>query len=159
MRLPFAGLADNVIGFATIARWLGPWAGTSTRPEHIAQHDDIIGAGSDRPIRVRVYHPRGKIRSTYMVAPGLHWAGADDPRQDRFCRVLATAGHLVLAPVLSDFVDLLPTPRVIDDFERVWGERGRWDPEARPPSIFSISSARSRRSASPPGSAPAACAG
>ena len=116
---------------------MGPWADTATIPEHIDQHDDIIAG--DRTIRVRVYHPRGKTRSVYMIAPGLHYLGADDPRQDRFCRVLATAGHLVLAPILSDFNDLIPTRRVIDDFERVWKERGRWDPEQRPPVIFSIS--------------------
>jgi pimeloyl-ACP methyl ester carboxylesterase len=133
MYSPFARIA----AFATVARWLGPWAGTATSPAGIAQHDDILEG--DRPIRVRVYHPRGRPRSVYMIAPGLHYAGADDPRQDRFCRVLATAGHLVLAPVLQDFTDLIPTPRVIDDFERVWRVRGRWDPEVRPPVIFSIS--------------------
>lgn len=129
--------SEHVGAFATVARWLGPWAGTATRPEHIAQHDDILDG--DRPIRVRVYHPRGRVRAVYMIAPGLHYEGADDPRQDRFCRVLATAGHLVLAPILQDFIDLIPTARVIDDFERVWAARGRWDPEARPPVIFSIS--------------------
>src|SRR5215471_5586743 len=80
MHSPFASVA----AFATVARWLGPWAGTATSPAGIAQHDDILDG--DRPIRVRVYHPRVRPRSVYMIAPGLHYAGADDPRQDRFCR-------------------------------------------------------------------------
>jgi hypothetical protein len=133
MHAPFTRLA----AFATVARWLGPWAGTATSPEGIAQHDDVVEG--DRPVRVRVYHPRRQPRSVYLIAPGLNLAGADEPRLARFCRVLATAGHLVVLPVLEDFTDLVPTPRVIDDFERVWRARGRWDPEARPPVVFSLS--------------------
>lgn len=42
----------------------------------------------------------------YLVAPGLHYAGPDDPRLDRFCRVLANAGFVVVAPFLRDFLAL-----------------------------------------------------
>jgi pimeloyl-ACP methyl ester carboxylesterase len=138
------GLPDAVAtarAYATIARWLGPWAKHEGVPPGVRQHDDIVDAPGDRRVRVRVYHPPGgkPPRATFMIAPGLHYAGADDPRQDRFCRVLATAGHLVLAPQLSDYTDLLPSPRAIDDFHAVWAARGRWDPLARPPVVFCIS--------------------
>jgi len=43
----------------------------------------------------------------YLVAPGLHYAGPDDPRMDRFCRVLAHAGFVVVAAFLPDFLDLV----------------------------------------------------
>ena len=128
---------DDAVAFATIARWLGPWADSAKLPGGIEQHDDVLAG--DRPIRVRVYQPKRSPRATFMIAPGLHYEGADDPRQDRFCRVLAAAGHLVLAPILQEFIDLQPSSRVIDDFERVWAARGRWDPSERPPVVFSIS--------------------
>ena len=131
---------DDVVALATIARWLGPWADTTKAPNSIEQHDEVVpGSRDQRPIRVRVYRPRRPPRATFMIAPGLHYEGADDVRQDRFCRVLAAAGHLVLAPVLQDFIDLQPSSRVIDDFQRVWAARGTWDPCERPPVVFSIS--------------------
>lgn len=129
---------DDLLAYATIGRWLGPWAGHAGLPGGIRQHDDWIDAPTGR-LRVRVYHPRGRVRATFLVAPGLHYDGADDPRQDRFCRVLAAAGHLVLAPILQDFLDQIPTPRTIDELHAVWAQRGRWDPEARPPVVFAIS--------------------
>ena len=86
-------------------------------------------------MRVRVY---GRARrSTYLVAPGLHYAGPDDPRMDRFCRVLAAAGHLVVAPFVPDYLALRPGTRAIDDFRRVFDALPRWS-DARPV-VFSIS--------------------
>lgn len=132
-------LLADARAYALVARWLGPWAAHDGAPAGIRQHDDIIDAPGGRRVRVRVYHPPGEIRAVFMIGPGLHYLGADDPRQDRFCRVLAAAGHLVLAPILSDYIDLLPRPRAIDDFHAVWAARGRWDPQARPPVIFALS--------------------
>ncbi len=37
-------------------------------------------------------------RVAWLISPGLHPAGPDDPRVDRFARVLAAAGGLVLSP-------------------------------------------------------------
>lgn len=84
-------------------------------------------------IRVRIYGA-GK---PYLVAPGLHYAGPDDPRLDRFCRILASGGHLVIAPFVPDYLALVPTARAIDDFARVFDARARWTD--RKPAVFSIS--------------------
>lgn len=62
----------------TLARWLGPWADSAQAPDVTTFDDDLDG------MRVRLYRPRGAPRSTYLIAPGLHYAGADDPRLDRF---------------------------------------------------------------------------
>jgi len=87
-------------------------------------------------LRVRIYEPRRR-GSTFLIAPGLHYAGADDPRLDRFCRVLAAAGHQVIAPFIPDYLALLPSDRAKRDFERVFHALPRWT--AEPPVVFSIS--------------------
>ncbi len=85
-------------------------------------------------MRIRIYGSQGH---PYLIAPGLHYAGPDDPRLDRFCRILANAGHLVIAPFIPDYLALTPTARAIADFRRVFAARARWT-TARP-TVFSIS--------------------
>jgi pimeloyl-ACP methyl ester carboxylesterase len=93
-----------------------------------------------RGVRAYVYRPR-HAHGVYLVAPGLHYAGPDDPRLDRFCRVLANSGFVVVAPFLPDFLALRIAPtttadlaiafehaRAIADAERLDG-----------PAVFSIS--------------------
>ena len=132
-----ARLGTDAAAIATLVRWLGPWADSARRPESCVVEDDVLHGSP--AVRVRIYRPRHLERATYLVAPGLHYAGAEDPRMDRFCRILAAAGHLVIAPFIPDFLALVPTARAIDDFERVFAARDRWDPSHRPPTVFSIS--------------------
>ena len=56
---------------------------------------------------------------------------------DRFCRVLAAAGHQVIAPFVPSYLALTPDARAITDFERVFLARERWG--AGRPIVFSIS--------------------
>jgi pimeloyl-ACP methyl ester carboxylesterase len=114
--------------FATVklARWLGPWADSTKSPRVDAVDREIDG------IRVRYYgSPRGR---TFLIAPGLHYAGPDDVRMDRFCRVLAAAGHHVVAPFIPDYLALTPNARAVADFARVFDTVAD-----RKPIIFSIS--------------------
>ena len=113
---------------AILARWLGPWADSTKAPEVAIREDDLDG------IRVRIYGRGGR---PYLIAPGLHYAGPDDPRLDRFCRILARAGHLVIAPFIPSYLALTPNARAIDDFRRVFVARARWT--ERKPIVFSIS--------------------
>lgn len=123
----------------TLARWLGPWA-SSTQVPDVATRDDVTGG-----LRVRIYTPHRRARgSTYLIAPGLHYAGADDPRLDRFCRILAAAGHTVVAPYIPDYLALTPNDRAKADFARVFEALPRWAPiapdgRAARPTVFSIS--------------------
>ena len=119
----------SVGGAITLARWLGPWGGGDAAP-CVAVRDDAVGE-----LRVRVFGERG---TGYVVAPGLHYAGPDDPRMDRFCRVLAAAGHVVIAPFVASYLALIPDRRAIDDFVRVVAARARWVGD-RPTALFSIS--------------------
>lgn len=112
----------------TLARWLGPWADSNKAPEVAIQDDDLDG------MRVRIYGRGGR---PYLIAPGLHYAGPDDPRLDRFCRILARAGHLVIAPFIPAYLALTPNAHAIDDFRRVFAARARWTDQK--PIVFSIS--------------------
>ena len=118
----------DVVGLATLARWLGPWADAARAPAVAVRDDDLDG------MRVRIFGTRG---TPFLIAPGLHYAGADDPRLDRFCRILAAAGHLVIAPFIPDYLALLPGDGAKRDFARALHAMPRWSTER--PVLFSIS--------------------
>ncbi len=118
-----------MIGMLELARWLGPWANPTKVPAVVSRDEDVDG------IRVRLYG-RGR-RQTFLIAPGLHYAGPDDPRMDRFCRILAAAGHLVVAPFVPSYLALTPNARAITDFARIADALPRWS--ADKPVVFSIS--------------------
>ena len=115
------------MALVTLARWLGPWADAKKAPA-VTTREEPVGN-----IRVRYYgKPGGK---TFLIAPGLHYAGPDDVRMDRFCRILAASGHHVIAPFIPDYLALTPNARAIDDFKRVFEATCREDK----PIVFSIS--------------------
>ncbi len=119
-----------------LAFWLGPWAEKRT-PRAIARETiDVEGvaayvyAGATRA-------PRG----VYVVAPGMHFLGPDDPRLDRFCRILAAAGFRVYAPKLRDFLALRVAASAADDLASVV-RCATGDARTRglaPPTLMSIS--------------------
>jgi pimeloyl-ACP methyl ester carboxylesterase len=123
-----------------LARWLGPWSPSDTVPVGIARRPIRVTRGA-RDFEAWVYSdPSRKPQGSVLVMPGLHFAGPADPRFDRFSRVLASAGFVVLAPFLPDYVALRVVPDVVDDAEAALDallalpER----PEGKP-GVFSIS--------------------
>lgn len=120
---------------AILARWLGPWADSGRAPDVDITDDQLD------ELRVRIYRPHRPTGRTFAIAPGLHYAGPDDPRMDRFCRILAAAGHLVVAPFIPDFLALAPSERAKRDFLRVLRAMPRWSSRWSPsrPVVFSIS--------------------
>jgi hypothetical protein len=126
---------------AHLARWLGPWAGADALPAAVTRTTDTYPAPDGGSVRCQRYEPEGPITGAWVVAQGLHYAGPDDPRMDRFCRVLASAGWLVLAPFVRDYLELRVAPRAADDVAaacetavRACAERG-----LPRPALFSIS--------------------
>lgn len=122
-RLP---TTDQLRAAAHLARWLGPWAGESIPPaidrsEVAIRRPASSGGGLPTPFRAYLYAPR-RPTAALVVAPGLHFAGPDDPRLDRFCRVLAAAGHLVLCPFLPSFTSLLVEEATTDDLAAAFDE-------------------------------------
>ena len=120
----------------SLLRWLGPWA------------NDRVPAGVERE-RIRlgknegyVFRPSGIAPcGVYLVTPGMHFLGPDDPRLDRFCRVLARAGFVVVAPLLSDFLALRLAPGTADELATALGHGHELARALRVPgpALFSIS--------------------
>jgi pimeloyl-ACP methyl ester carboxylesterase len=97
---------------------------------------------SDRPFVARLYEPtRGAPEGVLLLVPGLHFAGPDDPRMDRFGRVLASAGVLVLAPFLPDFAEMRVADELVRDTTRAFDllESLPERPRHLKPGVFSIS--------------------
>lgn len=135
---------DTTRCVARLARWLGPWTPDSAIPTDVERREIPIPTRGpdDRPFRARVYAPAGRPPiGALLLVPGLHYAGPDDVRMDRFAAILANAGLLVLAPFLPDFARLRVGPGLMGDVERSFDvlralpER----PGAVRPGVFSIS--------------------
>lgn len=99
-----------------LARWLGPWADATRAPDVFVVPETVDG------MRVNIYTKDASMRAAreILMAPGLHYAGPDDPRMDRFCRILAAAGHMVVAPFIPSYLALTPDAQAIRDFEKVF---------------------------------------
>lgn len=122
-----------------LARWLGPWADERGAPAAVERGELAIPAAAGRPpLAARLFRPAGRpARRGFLVAPGLHFLGPDDPRMDRFCAVLAASGALVVAPAIPDFLALRVTAEAAADFTRALDAARPLFP-ARP-ALFSIS--------------------
>ncbi len=119
-----------------VLHWLGP-TGSARTPHALSMHDVAV----DRGVRVRVFEPLGRARGVYLVVPGMHPDGPDDPRLDRFARALAASGFVVVAAFLPDHLALRVRPTATLDCLAAW-EHAAALAEARGlarPAIFSIS--------------------
>ncbi|MEZ4228943.1 MAG: hypothetical protein R3B89_07260 [Polyangiaceae bacterium] len=145
-----------------LLRWLGPWTADHESPSGIRTEREILRQGRMPGIRgfragelarpaawrgpqpetqlelVR-YYPKESPVGHFIVVQGLHYQGPDDPRLDRFCRVLAGAGLMVHAPMLPSYLDLLLSPTVSDDLELTTRFVCDSLPRGIKPSLFSIS--------------------
>lgn len=122
-----------------LAQWLGPWAPNERSPRAIRTTEHQV-EGPTQPISVKCYHPSGRDHGTYLMAQGLHYQGPDDPRMDRFCRILANAGLRVIAPRLPTFLRLRLDERVVTEFEAVFETLHTIGlPQKTRPALFSIS--------------------
>ena len=114
------GAVDRGRALGRLLRWLGPWADEARAP--LTDHHELtipVERAGDRPIRVVVHRPRDMAPlGALLLVPGLHYLGHDDPRLDRFARIVAHAGVLVFAPYLPDFLELRVDPRLVRDTER-----------------------------------------
>jgi pimeloyl-ACP methyl ester carboxylesterase len=129
-----------------LGRWLGPWADGQASPRDVRREEVSIPArrAEDRPFSAFLYRStaRGEARATgsLLLVPGLHYLGPLDPRMDRFARVLAASGLVVLAPRLPDFASLVLGKGVFGDLERALTTLAELPrrPAGRP-GVFSIS--------------------
>lgn len=125
-----------------LARWLGPWADEHAAPR--VERDRLTvapDAPGDRPFEMVVLRPaRGRMIGALLLVPGLHYAGPDDPRLDRFAAIVAHAGVLVASPLLPDFARMRLDPRLITDAARAFEALlALPDRPPVPPGVMSIS--------------------
>ncbi len=130
--------------YATLIRWLGPWASPQSIPSGVCRTELTIEprTGDEPEIRVWVYTPEGRPPiGSYLLLQGLHFAGPADPRFERFSRILAKAGLLIFTPFLPDYLELTAVAGVIRDADRAFAALMEYTerPRARLPGIFSIS--------------------
>ena len=99
-----------------LARWLGPWARPTATPKHVVRttHEIALSAGQVMTTW-RYVSSRHPPRRALLLLQGLHFAGPEDPRMDRFARILADAGALVIAPFLPTYTGLRLGSGVIDE--------------------------------------------
>jgi len=126
-------------GALKLVRWLGPWERDGV-PRDVTRTE--LPIAGPRSMRAYLYRPTlsrrgGAPRGVYLIAPGLHFLGPDDPRLDRFCRILASSGVLVLAPFLPDHCGLRVTDRTTDDLAAAFDAAESLS--LGKPAIFSIS--------------------
>ncbi len=138
-----ADLGRQACRMAVLARWLGPWANSDHRPAAVQRRTLTVPAtGRDEGFPAWLYVPVGHgVTGSYLLAPGLHFAGPAYPPMDRFCRILAAAGMMVLAPFLPDYIAQTLSPAAIRDFECCFETllRTPGRPRDRRPWIFSVS--------------------
>ena len=129
---------------ATVARWLGPWADIHARPARVSRRPLQVPCQTpDKDsFEAWLYAPTdAPIAGAYAIAPGLHFEGPGDPRMDRFCRILAASGCLVISPFIDDFMHLRVTPRALLEYQdaiRALVAAPEY-PRGRAPWLFSIS--------------------
>src|SRR2546425_12722471 len=107
---------------ASLIRWLGPW-GEGKVPRGSRVDELRLDGGR---LRAHLFLPaRRRPIGAWLVAQGLHPQGPADPRFDRFCRVLAEAGYVALAPFLPDHCALRLAPGAADDLGLAFDELER----------------------------------
>ncbi len=95
---------------ARLAWWLSPLAPRGARPAGVRRREITLGPGGGSYL----YQPEhGAVRDVWLISPGLHADGPDDPRMERFASILAASGTLVLSPRSPALCGLQLTPEVI----------------------------------------------
>jgi pimeloyl-ACP methyl ester carboxylesterase len=98
-----------------LAWWLGPWS-RGAQPSSVRRRAvSIEGAGGPSYL----YAPAERApRVAWLISPGLHHDGPDDPRMQRFAAALASAGAVVLSPRSPELCRLRLTADAIESLGR-----------------------------------------
>ena len=106
-------LSDQNKNLITLARWLGPWASETQSPAGISRIESYHPVPqTDQKVKLWTYRDsRRPATGAYLLGPGLHFRGAAHDGLDRFARILAKAGHLVVSPFISDFSQMHIQPK------------------------------------------------
>ena len=68
-------------------------------------------------LRARIFRPDGRVDRAFVLVPGVHAGGIDEPRLVRFAREMTRGEVAVVAMDLPDLMEYRITPRVTDMIE------------------------------------------
>jgi pimeloyl-ACP methyl ester carboxylesterase len=104
-----------------LIRWLGPWAGDVRSPAAVKRKRLVLAAQGDGNCAVEalVYAPTDRPAiGSYVLVHGLNPRGPDDSRCDRFARILAHAGFIVMCPRLDALTQMRLDASAVDQLSR-----------------------------------------
>jgi pimeloyl-ACP methyl ester carboxylesterase len=102
--LPTPPVSPPAYTYWRLIRWLGPWTGSVRSPVAVKRKRIVIAAQGDEggAVEALVYAPTDRPAiGSYVLVHGLNPLGPDDTRCDRFARILAHAGFVVMCPRLD----------------------------------------------------------
>lgn len=110
-----AAFVVRAAGMQGIARTVAEWeAGeVAEQPLSIPWRGGVLPA--------RKYLPRGSARRAFLLVPGIHASGVDEPRLIGFARDLASMGHPVITVGPPDLARYTISPAVTDAIEDAAG--------------------------------------
>lgn len=85
-------------------------------------------------LRARKYLPRGTRHRPFLLVPGVHASGVDEPRLVEFARTLASLGHPVVTagpPDLARYAISAETTDAIEDAAQWLAQQGELAPDGR----------------------------
>jgi dienelactone hydrolase len=98
---------------ARAASLLRTFSEAETKPA--AQEERFTFSSGGEQVRARIYWPaEGHGAPGLVLVHGVHHAGIDEPRLERFARGLASAGIVVMTPAVRELSDYEVAPRSID---------------------------------------------
>ena len=101
------------MSFLKLLYWLGPWTDQQRSPIGTERQRTLYRSrNNDHPLWV--YRGHSSSYPLYLI-PGIQHQGPDDPRLDRFARVLAHAGYVVGVPALPTMIELRMEPELLED--------------------------------------------
>jgi pimeloyl-ACP methyl ester carboxylesterase len=104
--------------FAHLCYWLGPWAPKGRLPSGVSRRPLVDAFGEAGGW---LYTPVSKpITDAWLLSPGAHPHGPDDPRIHRLATVLAAAGYAVLSPAIPDLMRMQLRRRAVHDLTRAF---------------------------------------
>jgi dienelactone hydrolase len=111
-----AAFVVQAAGMHGVARTVAEWETNAVSEEALT----VPSRGG--PLPAKRYTPTGRRRRVFLLVPGVHASGVDEPRLVGFARDLAAMGHPVVTVGPPDLAAYTITPRTTDMIEdaAVW---------------------------------------
>ncbi len=106
-----AAFVVQAAGMQGIARTVAAWESEDVREEALTIPSRV------GPLPARRYQPVGSARRTFLLVPGVHASGVEEPRLIGFARDIASMGHPVITVGPPELAKYTITPQTTDALE------------------------------------------